>query len=80
MKKKIMALLLALIFTSYTFAGDTPIMGYAGCEGGLWYPIAQICCMPDLECPVGLSAPVSSATTKDTILVELISMLKNIYF
>jgi hypothetical protein len=80
MKKTILTLLLSLIFTFSTLAGDTPITGYAGCPGGAWYPNSQICCLPGEQCPAGRSATVSSGTTKNTVLVELIMMLKNIYF
>lgn len=80
MKKNIMALLLTLILTIYTFAGDTPIMNFAGCPGGAWYPDEQICCMPGLECPLGRSAPATPADTKDGILAGFIDMLKTIYF
>lgn len=81
MKKNILAIALTLTFASSIFAdGDTPIMGYAGCEGGLWYPESQVCCMPNLECPVGRSAPAVSENTKTKILVEMILMLKNMSF
>lgn len=81
MRKTIIALVLALTFTVNTLAdGNTPIMGYAGCPGGLWYPISQVCCMPGEQCPAGRAAPVLSADTKDTILVDWISLVKNICF
>jgi hypothetical protein len=79
MRKIILASLLTLTFTISTFAGVTPIMGYSGCPGGLWYPDEQICCMPNQECPVGRSANVS-LTTKDKFMVGLIEMLRNIRF
>lgn len=80
MRKKIFAFLLTLIFTTYTFAGGTPIMGFAGCDGGAWYPDEQICCMPGQECPLERSAPATPADTKDGILAGFLDMLKTIYF
>jgi hypothetical protein len=81
MKKIIIALLLTLAFTVSALAeGNIPISGFAGCEGGLYYPDEKVCCMPNEQCPAGLSANVSSVTKKDIILADLITMLKNIYF
>lgn len=80
MKKTILALSLSLTFAISTFAGNTPIVGFAGCPGGLYYPDEQICCPPNQECPVGRSASGPSIITKDSILVELITMFKDIYF
>ena len=80
MKKIILTALLALTFATSSLAGDTPLMGFAGCPGGAWYPDSQVCCMPNEQCPTGRLANVPTGTTKDIILVELITMLKNIYF
>lgn len=81
MRKIIVALLLTLAFTNYTLAeGHIPIMNFSGCPGGAWYPDSQVCCMPNQECPLERSANVPSATTKDSILAELLVIFKNIYF
>lgn len=80
MKNIILVLSLSLILSISVLAGITPDMGYAGCPGGAWYPDSQICCMPNHECPLGRSANVPSATTKDSFLAEFLMMLKNIYF
>jgi hypothetical protein len=80
MKKNILALSLITIFAISSFAGNTPHTGYSGCPGGLWYPDEQICCMPGLECPVGGRSVNVPLDTKDTFVVELIAIIRNIRF
>lgn len=80
MKKIILALPLILSFAIFASAGDTPAMGYSGCPGGAWYPDSQVCCMPNQECPAGRSASATSNNVKDSILFDLITLLKNVYF
>lgn len=83
MKKTLLTLTLSLSLTLSTFAGEIPITGYEGCAPGLWYPISQVCCMPDLECPVGRQASIQPIKDESVIssldVVKVILYFRNIF-
>ena len=78
MKKTLLTLSLSLALTLSIRAGETPIVGYEGCAPGLWYPISQICCMPDVECPVGRAAV--DQTIKDESVISGLDVVRVILY
>jgi hypothetical protein len=83
MRKIILTVTMSLALTVSALCGETPISGVAGCAPGLWYPESQVCCMPGLECPAGLSAPdqpvKEDSTFSDTAFAKVILYFLNIY-
>lgn len=79
MKKILLTIALSTSLSISAFAGETPIVGFEGCAPGLWYPISQICCMPNEECPVGRSVAVDQ-TVKDTSVISSLDVARVILY
>jgi hypothetical protein len=79
MKKTFLTLTLSVALTLSTLAGEIPISGYEGCAPGLWYPISQICCMPDVECPVG-GRPAPDQPIKEGSVITSLDVVRVILY
>jgi hypothetical protein len=78
MRKIFLTVLLSLALVASSFAGDTPIMGVAGCAPGLWYPESQVC-VPQLSFPVETPKP-ERLTIFDALAIQAFLHIQDIIF
>jgi len=78
MRKIFLTLTLSLALAASSFAGETPISGFAGCAPGLWYPESHVC-VYGLSAPVEIIKPESS-TIFETMTVEAFLHIRDMIF
>ena len=78
MRKIFLTVSLSLALTASSFAGETPIAGFAGCAPGLWYPESHVC-VYSLSAPVEITKPEQS-TILDAIAIKGFLHIRDMIF